>query len=50
VTGDIGSIARDDGGEQVTYNGALLYYFAGETAAGDANGDCVGGVWHIATP
>lgn len=50
VDGDIGAITRDDGAEQVTYNGLLLYYFAGDNAAGDANGDGVGGVWHIAVP
>lgn len=50
VDGRIGSITRDDGGEQVTYNGLLLYYYAGDEAAGDANGDGVGGVWHIAVP
>jgi predicted lipoprotein with Yx(FWY)xxD motif len=50
VTGEIGETTRDDGTIQVTYNGHPLYYFAGDQAAGDANGDGVGGVWHIATP
>jgi predicted lipoprotein with Yx(FWY)xxD motif len=50
VTGDIGVSARTDGTVQVTYNGSPLYYFSGDSAAGDANGDGVGGVWHIATP
>jgi predicted lipoprotein with Yx(FWY)xxD motif len=50
VTGDIGTTARTDGTTQVTYNGSPLYYFAGDSAAGDATGDGVGEVWHIATP
>jgi len=50
VTGDIGTSARTDGTTQVTYNGAPLYYFSGDSAAGDATGDGVGEVWHIATP
>ncbi|HYM52089.1 MAG TPA: hypothetical protein VEW45_01230 [Candidatus Dormibacteraeota bacterium] len=50
VSGDIGSITRDDGATQVTYNGSPLYYFAGDQAAGDSSGDGVGGVWHIAAP
>lgn len=50
VTGDIGSITRDDGTTQVTYNSAPLYYFSGDSAPGDSNGDGVGEVWHIAVP
>jgi predicted lipoprotein with Yx(FWY)xxD motif len=50
VTGDIGVTARTDGTVQVTYNDSPLYYFAGDSAPGDATGDGVGGVWHIATP
>jgi predicted lipoprotein with Yx(FWY)xxD motif len=50
VTGDIGVTTRTDGTVQVTYNDSPLYYFAGDSAAGDATGDGVGGVWHIATP
>jgi len=50
VTGEIATITRDDGSTQVTYDGAPLYYFAGDAASGDANGDGVGGIWHIAVP
>lgn len=34
--------AADDGGRP-------LFYFAGDTAGGPANGDGVGGVWHVYT-
>lgn len=50
VAGEIGTITRDDGSTQVTYNDKPLYYFSGDSAAGDSNGDGVGGIWHIAAP
>jgi predicted lipoprotein with Yx(FWY)xxD motif len=50
VTGELDTIERDDGSLQVTYDGAPLYYFAGDSAAGDSNGEGVGGVWFIASP
>jgi predicted lipoprotein with Yx(FWY)xxD motif len=50
VTGTIATFALADGRMQVSYNGAPLYYFAGDAAAGDTNGDGVGGVWSLATP
>jgi predicted lipoprotein with Yx(FWY)xxD motif len=31
---------------QVAYNGHLLYKYAGDSAAGDTNGNGIGGVWH----
>jgi len=48
-----GSIARQDGTQQLTYSGRPLYTFAFDTAAGQTNGDGVnafGGLWHIARP
>jgi len=46
VTGQLGLIARDDGGMQVTLDGKPLYYWLKDTAAGQTSGDGVGGVWH----
>jgi predicted lipoprotein with Yx(FWY)xxD motif len=39
-----------DGSSQVTYNGMLLYHFAGDTKAGDINGQGIGGVWWVLGP
>ncbi len=38
VTGKFGTITRDDGTLQVTYNGLPLYFFKNDKAPGDANG------------
>ncbi|HEX5809252.1 MAG TPA: hypothetical protein VFY25_11340 [Anaerolineales bacterium] len=46
----LGTITRDDGTTQVTYNGWPLYYFADDTAAGDALGQGVGSVWFLVSP
>ena len=43
----LGSITRDDGSNQVTYNGWPLYYFAGDETPGDAEGQNSGGVWFV---
>ncbi|HEV8666973.1 MAG TPA: hypothetical protein VN665_03990 [Candidatus Paceibacterota bacterium] len=40
-------IARPDGSMQYAYKGKPLYYYAEDTAAGQLNGDGVGGTWHI---
>ncbi len=50
VTGTLATISRPDGTMQVTYNGAPLYYFAADKAAGDTNGQGVGGFWFVAAP
>ena len=46
VTG-LAVVARPDGGQQVTYQGKPQYRFAGDSKAGDVNGDGVGLVWHV---
>lgn len=38
VTGTLGTITRDDGSLQVTYNGLPLYFFKNDSAPGDLNG------------
>jgi len=50
ATGEFTLITRDDGTKQVAYKGAPLYRFANDKAAGDTNGDGVGGVWSAAKP
>ncbi len=48
VTGKLGSLTRPDGTTQVTYGGMPLYYWQGDTKAGDATGNGVEG-FSIAT-
>lgn len=45
----LGVSARRDGSSQVTYNGHPLYLYSGDEAAGDTNGQGVGGVWFAVT-
>lgn len=47
VDGELTQITRDDGTMQVAYNGWPLYYFAGDAAPGDANGQGLGEVWYV---
>ena len=39
--------AQADGTQQLAYNGHLLYLFVGDKAAGDANGQGLGGIWYV---
>ncbi len=48
--GELGTITRDDGSLQVTYNGWPLYYFANDAAIGDANGEGAGEKWYTVVP
>ncbi len=43
----LGTITRADGSTQATYNGHPLYYYKNDSAAGDKNGQGVGGVWYV---
>jgi len=51
VTGSmIGVVTRQDGNDQVTYNGHPLYYFKKDVNQGDVNGQGVGGKWWLIAP
>jgi predicted lipoprotein with Yx(FWY)xxD motif len=57
VHGTVGVIKRPDGSSQVTLNGAPLYRFYQDTAAGTANGNGISDsfgsasfTWHVAAP
>jgi predicted lipoprotein with Yx(FWY)xxD motif len=43
----LGTITRDDGTLQATYNGWPLYTYAGDTAAGTTSGQGMGGAWFL---
>lgn len=50
LTGHLGTTGSS---QQVTYNGAPLYTYAGDTAAGQTNGQGLktfGGIWYALTP
>jgi predicted lipoprotein with Yx(FWY)xxD motif len=49
VTGELGTITRDDGSTQVTYNGLPLYFFANDAAPGETNGASIPN-WSLAQP
>ena len=48
LTGEIGTMTRDDGSPQVTYKGKPLYLYSVSPLY--PGGDGVGGVWHVARP
>jgi predicted lipoprotein with Yx(FWY)xxD motif len=48
ATASFGTINRSDGTTQVTYNRWPLYYYAGDSNAGDTTGQGVGGNWFVA--
>ena len=43
---DFGSITRADGTKQVAFHGHPLYYFGGDKAAGDTNGQGLSSKWY----
>ncbi|MGH9884764.1 MAG: COG4315 family predicted lipoprotein [bacterium] len=50
VTGAIATISRADGTLQVTLGGAPLYYYSGDTAAGQTMGQGLFNKWYVASP
>jgi predicted lipoprotein with Yx(FWY)xxD motif len=51
ITGELGTIEREDGSLQVTYNGVPLYLFNRDRAPGDTNGQGAGdGNWSVVAP
>ncbi|GAW97197.1 MULTISPECIES: hypothetical protein [Colwellia] len=48
--GDFSIFTRADGTKQWAHKGMALYFFAGDTAKTDINGDNVNGVWHLIAP
>lgn len=43
----LGTTTRTDGTVQATFNGWPLYYFGGDAAAGDTNGQGLNDVWYV---
>lgn len=48
--GEWGTVERADGTLQASYNGLPLYYFSGDEAEGDTNGQARGNVWWVVAP
>jgi predicted lipoprotein with Yx(FWY)xxD motif len=47
---DFGTLTRDDGSLQLTFDHRPLYYYSGDASASDTNGDGLFGVWHLVHP
>ncbi|RQR36695.1 MULTISPECIES: hypothetical protein [unclassified Burkholderia] len=50
ASGALSLVARDDGAKQWAYHGRPLYRWKMDRKAGDAGGDGIGGMWHVARP
>jgi predicted lipoprotein with Yx(FWY)xxD motif len=49
----LGTTARSDGNDEVTYNGHPLYYYVGDQKAGDTSGQDLnqfGAAWYVLSP
>lgn len=49
VSGELTTITRDDGSDQLAYNGQPLYLWVSDMAPGDVTGQGVGDVWFVAS-
>ncbi|AMV70472.1 hypothetical protein JCM30471_24670 [Desulfuromonas carbonis] len=47
---DFATITREDGQQQTTFRGYPLYCFAGDSAAGETNGQGLKEVWFVVDP
>jgi predicted lipoprotein with Yx(FWY)xxD motif len=47
---DFSTATRTDGGDQVKIGTWPLYYFAGDEAPGDTNGQGLQGIWYVVSP
>ena len=50
ASGSFSFITRDDGRKQWAYKGKPLYSWAKDKKPGDATGDGLNNVWHVASP
>jgi predicted lipoprotein with Yx(FWY)xxD motif len=48
ITGTLAFTTREDATQQATYRGRPLYYYEGDQAPGDTNGQGLGDVWFVA--
>lgn len=47
---DFATIVREDGQKQSTFRGYPLYYWMGDSKAGETSGQGVGNVWYVIDP
>jgi len=50
AVGDFTIFTRDDGVQQWAFKGQALYFFIGDNARNDINGEGLGNVWHLIKP
>ena len=50
ISGQIGTVRRDDGGTQVALDGHPLYAWTGDLVPGDVRGEGIGGTWFAVSP
>lgn len=49
VTGKVATITGPSGQKQLTLNGWPLYFYSGDSSAGDVTGQNFQGIWHVLT-